>query len=117
MTITIPITVSPSESLTWEALEKCWKELRKASSMPPDRWHYVKALTHIDDSMKKGTLLVAKEFKFNSVCVARPSFTYGTVLPSSLANIFLEPTDLFVDEEEDKEMDTQWFAMRSLMKD
>lgn len=114
--LTIPVTATGSEPLTWEALETLWEKINKPS---PTQWHYVRAKMHIDDWMTPGTILLAKEYK-EAIRVMKEEGTWCRVLTPTLANIMLEP--LSPDEEyscvsalEEEALDTQWFALRQVM--
>lgn len=114
--LTIPITATGSEPLTWEALETFWEKISKPS---PTRWHYVRAKMYIDDWMKPGTILLAKEYK-EAIRVMKEEGTRCRVLTPTLANIMLEPLDpkeeySCVDQSEEEALDAQWFALRQVM--
>lgn len=114
--LTIPITATSSEPLSWEALETLWKKISKLS---PTRWYYARAKMHIDDWIKPGTIVLAKEYK-EATHVMKEEGTRCRVLTPTLANIMLEP--LSPDEEysyvsalEEEALDAQWFALRQVM--
>jgi len=114
--LTIPITTTGSEPLTWEALETLWNKISKPS---PTRWHYARAKMYIDDWIKPGTIVLAKEYK-EAIRVMKEEGTRCRVLTPTLANIMLEP--LSPDEEyscvsalEEDALDAQWYALRQIM--
>ena len=117
--LTIPITATPSEPLSWEALEKTWGWMMKKTKENSDRWHYVKATMDIDDWIPEGTIVLAKEAT-QGVLVMKETGTHCRILTPTLANIMLKPIDFsqeyfFVDIEQDEAFDLQWQAVWQLM--
>ena len=116
--LTIPITATPSEPISFEALEKMYELMRKKTEGHSDRWHYVKATVDIDDWIPEGTVVLAKEAT-QRVLVMKETGTHCRVLTPTLANVMLKPIDFsqeysFVDIEQNEAFDLQWQAVRQL---